>query len=131
MKPVNIIILVVLAIFIVGLGLNFSQSASIYTDFSHAKTVDKQVHIVGKWVNRDQAKYNPTRDHFQFFLQDTTQHVELINYYEPKPTNFENAEKVVVVGSYQEEGFVADKIVMKCPSKFEATDLQSNEKSDL
>ncbi|MCI4671525.1 MAG: cytochrome c maturation protein CcmE [Bacteroidia bacterium] len=131
MKPLNIIILVVLAVFIVGLGLNFSQSASIYTDFSNAKTTDKQVHIVGKWVNREQSQYHPERDLFQFYLQDTTQHVELINYYEPKPTNFENAEKVVVVGAYKPEGFVAEKIVMKCPSKFEATDLKQNESTDL
>lgn len=131
MKPINIIILVVLAIFIVGLGLNFTQSASIYTDFTHAKTVDKQVHIVGKWVNREQSQYDPSRDLFQFYLQDSTRHTELVNYYEPKPTNFETAEKVVVIGSYKEEGFVADKIVMKCPSKFEMTELQQNEESDL
>lgn len=131
MKPINIIILVVLAVFIVGLGLNFSQSASIYTDFNHAKTVDKEVHIVGKWVNRELSSYDPSRDLFQFYLQDSTSHTELVHYYEPKPTNFESAEKVVVIGSYKDQGFVADKIVMKCPSKFEATDLQATEETDL
>ncbi len=132
MKTIHIIILVGLAIFVVSLGLNFSKSASIYTDFTHAEKVDKQVHIVGKWVNREQANYDAQRDLFTFFLQDTLQRTEMVKYYDPKPTNFENAEKVVVVGGYKEGTFVADKIVMKCPSKFESTDLQATEeKSEL
>ena len=119
MKPGKIILLAVVAIFLVALGLNFSKNASIYTDFSTAKASEKQVHIVGEWVNRESAQYDAQRDLFTFYLQDTTQFTELVHYYDPKPNNFEQAEKVVIVGGYKNEQFIADKIVMKCPSKYE------------
>jgi cytochrome c-type biogenesis protein CcmE len=126
MKTSHLIVLGLLAIFVVVLGINFSQSASIYTGFGEAKASNRQVHIVGRWINRDQANYNPQRDLFQFYLEDTLNQVELVHYYDPKPTNFEQAEKVVVIGGYEQDRFVADKIVMKCPSKYEATDITAN-----
>jgi len=127
MKPTNIFVLVFLAVFVVALGINFSQATSLYTGFSEAKETGQQVHIVGKWINRDQASYDPQRDIFQFFMQDTLNNVELVRYHDPKPTNFEQAEKVVVIGGYEGGAFVAEKIVMKCPSKYEATDLSSTQ----
>jgi cytochrome c-type biogenesis protein CcmE len=36
----------------------------------------------------------------------------------PKPANFEEAEKLVIEGSTQGDVFVADKILTKCPSKY-------------
>lgn len=128
MKPIKIILLVALAIFMVALGLNFSESASIYTDFETAQKSGKEVHIVGKWVDREKAFYDADRDIFTFMMQDTLQRTEQVIYRDPKPINFEQAEKVVVIGAYNQENyFVADKIVMKCPSKYEPTDITSGE----
>ena len=123
MKPGKIALLAFIAIFLVVLAVNFSQNASIYTDFSTAKASGKKVHIVGEWVNRENSEYNSSQDLFTFYLQDTTQAVELVHYYDPKPNNFEQAEKVVVVGGFDENKFVADKIVMKCPSKYEESEI--------
>lgn len=126
MKIKQIAVLVALAVFVVVLGINFSNSASVYTGFSDPTAKSKQVHIVGKWIERDNAAYDPSRDLFQFTMQDTLGSVERVHYYDPKPTNFEQAEKVVVIGGYEGENFVAEKIVMKCPSKYEPTDITSN-----
>ncbi|GAB4409504.1 MAG: cytochrome c maturation protein CcmE [Bacteroidia bacterium] len=119
MKPLHIAILAGLAIFLVALGINFSQNASIYTDFGTARANGREVHIVGEWVERDLASYDESQDLFRFFLRDTLQQVEEVLYFDPKPINFEQAEKIVVVGAYRDEQFVADRIVMKCPSKYE------------
>ena len=123
MKPGNIALLVFIAIFMVVLAINFSQNASIYTDFSTAKESGKKVHIVGEWVNREVSDYNSDQDLFTFYMADTTESVELVHYYDPKPNNFDQAEKVVVVGGYDQDKFIADKIVMKCPSKYEETTI--------
>lgn len=123
MKPGKIVLLVVIAIFLVALGINFSQNASVYTDFASAKASQKSVHVVGEWVDREQANFDAEKVLFTFYLQDTTQNVELVHLYEPKPNNFEQAEKVVVVGGYKGDKFIADKIVMKCPSKYEENTL--------
>lgn len=127
MKTSHIIVLAVLAIFMVALGINFSQTASVYTDFATAKASGKEVHIVGEWVEREASAYDPARDLFTFAMRDTLRQVETVHYYDPKPVNFEQAEKVVVVGSYQGERFVANHIVMKCPSKYEPTDITGGE----
>ena len=36
-----------------------------------------------------------------------------------KPGNFDEAEKVVVIGKYQEGAFHANQILVKCPSKYD------------
>ncbi len=124
MKPGKIILLAFIAIFLMVLAINFSQSASVYTDFGSAKVKGKKVHIVGEWVNRTASQYNSTSDLFTFYLQDTTNQVELVHYYDTKPNNFEQAEKIVVVGGYENDRFIADKIVMKCPSKYEEEEIK-------
>ncbi len=127
MKTTHIVILVALAGFVALLGINLGKNTSTYTDFSAAKASEKEVHIVGEWVNRDQSNYDPTRDLFQFYMKDTVDNVQLVHYYDPKPVNFEAAEKVVIIGEYNQDVFVADKIIMKCPSKFEQTELTAVE----
>ncbi|WNJ17434.1 cytochrome c maturation protein CcmE [Pontibacter sp. G13] len=128
MKISHIVILVGLAVFVVMLGVNFSENKSTYTVFADAKSTGDEVHIVGQWVQRDQTTYDASRDLFTFFLQDTVNQVEQVLYHDPKPINFEQAEKVVVVGSYNDESqFVADRIVMKCPSKYEPDDITAAE----
>ena len=127
MKTSHIIILVALAVFVVALGVNLSGSVSIYTDFATAKQSQEKVHIVGTWVEREQATYDVNQDLFRFAMQDSLDQREWVNFYDPKPINFEQAEKVVIIGGYQGERFVADKIVTKCPSKYEPTDITAGE----
>ena len=47
-------------------------------------------------------------------------------YNEPVPADFTRSESVVVIGSYKNDDiFIADKILMKCPSKYQETEVQS------
>ena len=123
MKLQTIIGLTLLAGFITLLIINFAGSASIYTTFSDAKKRGTDVHIVASWVNREKAQYDATQDIFQFYLQDSTNNVQLVYYHDPKPANFEQAAKVVVIGKYRGEIFEAEKILMKCPSKYNHQEL--------
>ena len=127
MKPTHILVLIGLAIFVVALGVNLGKNVSTYASFSSAKSSGKEVHISGEWVRKEESGYQQDKDLFTFFLQDTLKQVELVHFYDPMPMNFDQAEKVVVVGAYREEGFVADKIITKCPSKYEETTITANE----
>jgi cytochrome c-type biogenesis protein CcmE len=119
MKSGTIILLVAIAIFTAVLAVSFSGSSSTYTTFSDAKKSGSTVHIVGSWVNREQANYDATQDAFTFFLQDTLGAIQQVLYRDPKPNDFEKAEKIVVIGKFEQpEVFTAEKIVMKCPSKY-------------
>lgn len=125
MKPQSIILLIIVAIFAVGLGVSFSGSASTYSSFAEAQKNGGTVHIVGTWVNREQSSYDPQTDSFRFFLQDTLGGVSAVLYRDPKPNDFDKAEKIVVIGKYESpEYFTAEKIVMKCPSKYGDTEVK-------
>ena len=127
MKPSKIIILIALAIFVVSFGVKFSTQASAFTDFQSAKASGEEVHVVGSWINRDVGGYDHNTGIFTFMMQDTLNHQETVIYKEPKPMNLEHAEKIVIVGAYEGEQFVADKIITKCPSKYEPNDITAKE----
>jgi cytochrome c-type biogenesis protein CcmE len=49
-----------------------------------------------------------------------------VYYNEPVPADFTRSEQVVVIGTYKtKEMFVAEKILMKCPSKYQETDVKT------
>lgn len=131
MKPINIAILVGIAIFAVVLGVTFSGSTSTYSNFKEAKQSGGRVHIAGEWVNRENAVYDNGQDIFTFYLKDTLGGVEKVIYHDPKPMNFETAEKVVIIGKYDDNGFDAEKIIMKCPSKYEKKELKEEPKKAM
>ncbi|HEX2899462.1 MAG TPA: cytochrome c maturation protein CcmE [Bacteroidia bacterium] len=123
MKSVNIGLLIGIAI-VAMIGIvafsTWGSSASVtqYASFAVAKQTGKDVHVVGKWVMEDRAKYDNSEDLFTFYMQDTTGETALVNFYDPMPANFKSAEKIAIQGKYDGNVFVADKILMKCPSKY-------------
>jgi cytochrome c-type biogenesis protein CcmE len=123
MKTVNIGLLVGIAV-LAMIGLSFfafwgtGMGASKYVSFSEAKASGEEVHVVGKWVMQDRANYDKAQDLFSFYMQDSLQTVSLVNYYDPMPANFKTAERIAIQGKYEGNVFMADKIIMKCPSKY-------------
>jgi cytochrome c-type biogenesis protein CcmE len=128
MKKASIGVLVAVAV--VGItaisllaGMSLSTNASLYSTFSNAKVSGEDVHIAGKWVRRDEAHYDAEADIFSFYMADSINGISLVHYNDPMPVNFESADKIVVEGKYQDDAFYADKIFMKCPSKYKPEEL--------
>lgn len=124
MKTINIAKLVGIALVgMLGLvALSFSGvlgSASKYVTFNEAKEMDESVHVVGSWVRRDQSHYDVNQDIFSFYLQDSSNTVSLVHYHDPQPDNFATAEDIVIEGKYEGDIFDAERILMKCPSKYD------------
>jgi len=124
MKTINIIILVVIAIAIAIFAGAYGDS-STYTDFATArKNAGHEYHIVGKLNKEKPMVYNPLKNanRFEFFLSDSLGNEARVIYSEPKPTDFDRSDKVVVIGQFQKADgdFIASKILLKCPSKYEA-----------
>ncbi len=121
MKTVNIGLLIgIAAVAMVGLSvfafLGNAIGATQYSSFATAKATGNDVHVVGSWVMKDRA-INETNA-FTFYMKDTTDQVSLVKFYNPMPGNFESADRIVVEGKYEGNEFVADNILMKCPSKY-------------
>lgn len=126
MKKTHIIGIIVIALAI-GIIISTAGDAGTYVTFDEAKkmsakNVDKLVHVVGELPKSNQGEIigmdESDKLSFSFELVDETKSKCRVYYNEPKPVDFERSEKVVVVGKMSGEVFVAEKILMKCPSKY-------------
>ncbi|MEB2776500.1 cytochrome c maturation protein CcmE [Algoriphagus sp. D3-2-R+10] len=135
MKKGHIIGLGIIAIAIVIIMTSIGDASS-YESFSTAKEMkqngeDKAIHVVGqlkKDASGEVTGLNVRDDKvsFTFVLVDNEGVEQEVFYNEPVPADFTRSESVVVIGSYKnEEIFIADKILMKCPSKYQETDVQA------
>ena len=97
---------------------SFGRQVGGYMDFAEAEATGSRAHVVGEWVQRDQAHYDPTSNLFTFYMQDDKGEVRPVRYANIKPASFDDAEKLVVEGHLEGEVFVAEHILMKCPSKY-------------
>ena len=118
MKFKTIIGLVLMLGFGALLFLNFGQQVGGYMDFAEAEETGAEAHVVGTWVESERYAYDRDRNVFSFHMQDEAGHVRMVHYPNPKPANFEDAERLVVQGATEGDIFVARHILVKCPSKY-------------
>jgi len=137
MKITHVILLLVIAVAI-GVIISTSGDASKYVDFEEAQELsvdspEEKVHVVGKLKkNRfgeiEGMNYNPAVDpnYFEFVITDNKNREERVVYLSPKPQDFEKSEQIVIIGGFHGKTFKADKILMKCPSKYENKKLTTS-----
>ena len=135
MKKGHIIALGIIAVAITII-LSSIGDASSYESFTTALEMkldgeDKAIHVVGK-LKKDEAgqvaglEVREDKTSFTFMLVDNEGTAQKVFYNQPVPADFHRSEQVVVIGSYRnQEIFVADKILMKCPSKYQETEVQA------
>jgi cytochrome c-type biogenesis protein CcmE len=118
MKWKSIIGLVAMAGFAGLLLMNFGNQVSGYMNFEQAADTGSKAHVVGTWVKERPTRYDRSQNVFSFYMKDQTGTVRKVRYPNPKPANFEQAEKVVVEGQMNGQAFAASHILVKCPSKY-------------
>ncbi|HCW07439.1 MAG TPA: cytochrome C biogenesis protein [Cytophagales bacterium] len=134
MKPSYIIAIVVIAV-AVGILVLTAGDASSYVNFGQAKQLAAEgsttpIHVVGQ-LKKDEAgnivglESSADKLSFSFVLVDDNKKEQTIYYNEPMPPDFLKSEKVVVIGGYQGDQFVAKKILLKCPSKYQERKLDA------
>ena len=119
------IVIIGLAIFII---ISTAGDASTYVTFEQANEMAHEgdrsrIHVVGTLKKDDQGNIvevqaSSDKLSFSFTLLDENEREQIVLYNEPMPPDFLRSEQVVVVGSYHDDHFIADKILMKCPSKY-------------
>jgi cytochrome c-type biogenesis protein CcmE len=128
MKKSHILGIVVIAIAVIVI-ISSVGDASSYVTFEEAKTMaqsgkSKMVHVVGQ-LNKDHngevlgIETSNDKLSFSFQMVDNNQAIQKVLYKEPMPPDFMRSEQVVVVGNYHNDLFVADQILLKCPSKYQ------------
>jgi len=112
---------VVIVIFLILAISSFRESMTPYVNFTEARASGETVQIIGKLVPGSSA-YDTSRVGLSFQL--TSQEGELLPVIYSsgaKPANFEEASEIVVIGKYDGEKFVADQLLVKCPSKYQGS----------
>ena len=120
MKKGHIIGIVVIAVAI-GAIMTTLSSSSTYASFTEAaKNPDDQFHVVGKQNKNKEMVYNPQEnpDLFTFYMVDNEGVEKKVMLQKSKPQDFEHSEQIVIIGKCNGNDFVANDILMKCPSKY-------------
>jgi cytochrome c-type biogenesis protein CcmE len=128
MKKSHILIIVVIAA-AVGILITTADDASSYVSFSEAYQLasagnQKDIHVVGQLKKDGNGNITGIEEgadkvSFSFIMVDDKGREQKVSYKEPMPADFTKSEKVVVIGSYSGDTFVASKILLKCPSKYQ------------
>ena len=118
MRPKTLFGFAFLAVFGFLVVNSFGEQVGGYEAFAEAETSGRTAHVVGTWVEARPTAYDPALNRFSFWMADEEGAVRQVVYPNPKPANFEDAEKVVVNGQMEGDVFVADHILVKCPSKY-------------
>jgi cytochrome c-type biogenesis protein CcmE len=128
MKKSHILIIVVIAAAI-GIIVTTAGDASQYVSFGDAYQMASQgnqnsIHVVGQ-LKKDSEGHvlgieeGADRVSFSFVMIDDKGKEQKVDYNQPMPADFTRSEKVVVVGHYTGDTFKAEKILLKCPSKYQ------------
>lgn len=138
MKKIHILGVGVIAMAI-AIIVSTAGDASTYVNFSQAEKLAQDgdngsIHVVGT-LKKDAAgqiqemAYKPEVDpnYFVFTLLDNNSREQKVVYRSPKPQDFDKSEQVVVIGRMEENHFEAEKILLKCPSKYNNEKLETTE----
>ena len=128
MKKSHILALLIIAV-AVSIIISTAGDASSYVTFTKAyemaeKGKTDKIHVVGHLKKNEIGEIigiEPSEDllSFSFIMVDEEDHEQKVYYSEPMPADFKRSEQVVVIGAYADDHFIADKILMKCPSKYQ------------
>ena len=110
---------VVIVVFAAIAFYSFQASLNPYVSLAEAAETTRQVQVIGHINDPATIGFNQQSGSLEFIFTDDAGSSAKVEYAGPKPDNLEHADNVVVVGKYLEGVFVAQKLLVKCPSKYE------------
>ncbi len=127
----------IVVVFVVWGATAFMKTTIQYVSIAEAKTATHNVQVIGK-IDFDVVNYNADDSRLEFAIYDiesdqpTTAERMNVVYYGVVPGNFDQATSVVLIGKPEQDSFVADKMLVKCPSKYqgEGGEFQDMKKHD-
>lgn len=133
MKKTHIFGIIIIAVAVMIIIIT-AGDASTYVSFTQAKKMsengnNKKIHVVGqlkKGSTGEVIELTPSADKLSvsFSMIDNEGKEQRVYYKEPMPPDLEKSEQVVVIGSYHKDLFIADKILLKCPSKYQEEEIK-------
>lgn len=136
MKKSYILGILVIAVAVMVI-VSTAGDASTYVSFGEAYELategsSSKLHVVGQLKKDSNGQVigieaSPDKLAFSFIMVDQNNVEQKVIYNEPMPMDFLRSEQVVVVGAFKNQTFIADKILMKCPSKYQEEEIKIGE----
>ncbi len=124
MQKIHIVGLIMIAV-AVGVLISMMSDVVNYSNFEEAISTQSRVKVVGVLSKDKPMEYNPQKDanYFSFYMKDDNGLEKQVILNQSKPQDFEMSEQIVVTGSMKNDAFVADEILLKCPSKYKDEEI--------
>jgi len=118
MKKTHIILIVIVAVLIGAIMVMF-KDAGTYAGFVMADDNKGQEFTVIGYLDKEAAmNFDARKTLFSFTATDKQGNKRKVVYKQPKPQDFERSEEITMKGYATDTAFVAEEILMKCPSKY-------------
>lgn len=110
---------------------SFSQSSVYYYTVDELSSMNnhpsQRIRVSGKLV-KDSISFDPSIPELKFVIQSGDGNFRLkVVYHDIMPDNFVMSEEVVATGFLRGSVFEAEKLLIKCPSKYEPETQQDKE----
>jgi len=134
MKQTKVYYLIGAVLLLIFAGFSYSEfkdSLTPYVPFDVARKADRTVQVAGG-LEKGTSSYDEESGILSFGLVDKeTQQVMRVRYDGLKPANFEDAVSIVAIGRYDKatQELEANKLLVKCPSKYQGLESVDMEKS--
>ena len=116
----KILLIALIALFIGYAGWNLSESVTPYVSIAEAEAAKGNVQVKGLLDKSIQPQQIDSEFNFTIKDEESGQTMP-VKYKGTKPDQFDSAYHVVAIGKYNsdDESFHANKLLIKCPSKYE------------
>lgn len=130
MKKTHIVLIIIVAVLIGAIMVMF-KDAGTYAGFALADNNKGQEFTVIGYLDKEaQMNFDARKTLFRFTATDKQGVKRTVYYNQPKPQDFERSEEITMKGFATDTAFIANEILMKCPSKYnEQNEMAGNSNS--
>ena len=99
---------------------SFQSTLTAYVTVREAKASKRPVQVAGMVV-KGTKRYDLKKNSLVFTLREDGGEQMVVEYDGPRPANFDDVTKIVVIGKYkpEDQAFGANELLVKCPTKYE------------
>jgi|SRR5450830_1773492 cytochrome c-type biogenesis protein CcmE len=123
MKKGYIVAAVLAGAFLVLGVTSFRQTLTPYVSFDVAKKTRGSVQVMGS-LEKGSERYDASRQELSFSILDEHGRNLPVLYRGIKPANFRDALSIVAIGRYEAGALHAEKLLVKCPSKYQGQETE-------
>jgi len=124
MKKLPIIALICILAAVV-IFMSAADDMSTYATFAEAESTSTTVRVAGELAKDKPIEYNPEENPnlLSFYVRDADGNEEKVVLNAAKPQDFEMSEQIVITGEMKDGFFLANDMLMKCPSKYKDEEI--------